>query len=107
VPRVTYLPLNKTIEFDPSSLPAPDHGKAGSLLHVSDHFGIPHEHVCGGFCSCTTCNVLVLEGAENLSPQDDDEADLLMSFPDGGNNFRLACQAVVTGDVVVQVPGQA
>lgn len=106
MPKVTFLPSNQTVEFELGSLPYPDHGQPGSVLHVSDHFGVGLEHVCGGNCSCTTCNIIVRAGAENLSPMDDDEGDLLMGFSEVGAPRRLGCQAVVRGDVVVEIPAE-
>ncbi len=68
--------------------------------------GIPLDHACGGNCACTTCHVWVKEGAENLSPMDDDEADRLDMAADLQLNSRLGCQAQITkpGKVVVEIP---
>jgi ferredoxin len=64
------------------------------------------DHACGGNCACTTCHVWVKEGAENLSPMDDDEADRLDMAADLKLNSRLGCQATITkpGKVVVEIP---
>ena len=35
------------------------------------------EHACGGSCACTTCHVIIREGAQNLSEMQDDELDRL------------------------------
>lgn len=60
-------------------------------------------HACGAKGRCTTCRMIVLRGAEKLGPMTAAEekyrrAGLLQ------NNERLACQAVVSGDLVVRVP---
>jgi 2Fe-2S ferredoxin len=99
MPRVTFLPMNRTVEFE--KLPYRDHGRPGSLLDVALNFAIPLEHACGGNCACTTCHVIVREGARNLSPIDDFEADRLDLASGLTVHSRLACQAVVQGDVVV------
>jgi 2Fe-2S ferredoxin len=103
--RVTFLPLNKTIEVDDSKYPLADHGKPGSLLDIALANGIELEHNCGGSCACTTCHVIVREGAENLSEMAEDEEDRLDMAEGLTIRSRLGCQAVVRGDVVVEIPG--
>ena len=71
--RVTFLPLNKTVEVDDERYPLADHGKPGSLLDIALANGIELEHNCGGSCACTTCHVIVKEGEENLSEMQEDE----------------------------------
>jgi 2Fe-2S ferredoxin len=94
----------KTVEFEPSALGYQRHGEPGSLLDVALNFDIPLEHVCGGNCACTTCHVIVREGMSNLSDMEDEEADRLDTAWDLTPASRLACQAVVKGDVVCEVP---
>jgi ferredoxin, 2Fe-2S len=101
MPRVTFLPLDRTVSFE--RLPYRDHGRPGSLLDVALNFGIPLQHACGGNCACTTCHVVVRRGERNLSPMDDDEADRLGLAEGVTLHSRLACQAVVQGDVVVEI----
>lgn len=102
--RVTFLPLRKTIEVDDSKYPLADHGKPGSLLDIALANGIELEHNCGGSCACTTCHVIVREGAENLSEMVEDEEDRLDMAEGLTIHSRLGCQAVVRGDVVVEIP---
>jgi 2Fe-2S ferredoxin len=105
VHRVTFLPQNVTVEFNPEKLPYSRHGKPGSILDVALNFEIVLEHACGGNCACTTCHVIVKQGEENLSPMADDEADRIgMADEPVTLHSRLGCQAVVTGDVVVEIP---
>jgi ferredoxin, 2Fe-2S len=104
--HVTFLIAGQptTVECEPSGLPYGHHGKKGSLLDIALNFALPLEHVCGGNCACTTCHVIVREGMANLTAMDDDEADRLDTAWDLTPDSRLACQAVVTGDVVCEVP---
>ena len=102
--RVTFLPLNKTVEVDDSRYPLADHGKPGSLLDIALANGIELEHNCGGSCACTTCHVIVREGTENLSEMAEDEEDRLDMAEGLTIHSRLGCQAVVRGDVVVEIP---
>jgi 2Fe-2S ferredoxin len=104
VHKVTFLPLNKTIEVDDEQYPLADHGKPGSLLDIALAHGIDLEHNCGGSCACTTCHVIVQEGAEHLSEMEGDEEDRLDMAEGLTIRSRLGCQAVVRGDVVVEIP---
>jgi len=106
VPKVVFLPMNTVAEFDPAALPYQGHGKPGSLLDIALNFGVPLEHTCGGNCACTTCHVIVKEGDRHLSQMEDLEADRLYSAAGLTLHSRLACQAVVLGDVVVEVAGE-
>jgi 2Fe-2S ferredoxin len=71
---------------------------------VAENCGVELEHACGGVCACTTCHVIVKEGDENLSEMDDEEQDRLDMAPGLTLHSRLGCQAVVKGDVVVEIP---
>ena len=104
VPKVTFLPANETFEFESGKLPYQEHGKPESLLDVAMNFGFHLEHACGGNCACTTCHVVVKDGAENLSEEDDDELDRVETAADYQVGSRLGCQAIVKGDVVVEIP---
>jgi adenylate cyclase len=66
--------------------------KAGAtLLEISRAAGVPHAAICGGRGRCTTCRVLVLNGADDLPPPNHTEAAALerIGAPPG---VRLACQ---------------
>jgi 2Fe-2S ferredoxin len=106
VPKVTFLPLNITAEFELRKLPYREHGRPGSLLDVALNFGVPLDHSCGGNCACTTCHVIVRQGEANLSPMSDTETDRLDMAEGLTLHSRLACQAVVRGDVVVEIPSR-
>ncbi len=104
--KVTFLVDGepKTVEFDPATLDYQRHGRPGSLLDVALNGDIPLEHACGGTCACTTCHVIVRDGMSNLSEMDEEEADRLDTAWDLTPSSRLACQAIVSGDVVCEVP---
>jgi ferredoxin, 2Fe-2S len=104
VPKVTFLPANVTFEFESGKLPYQDHGKPESLLDIAMNNNFHLEHACGGSCACTTCHVVVKSGVENLSEPDDDELDRVELAADFQLNSRLGCQAIVKGDVVVEIP---
>jgi 2Fe-2S ferredoxin len=104
VHKVTFLPLGKTVEVDEEKYPLADHGKPGSLLDIALAHDIPLEHNCGGSCACTTCHVIVREGGDHLSEMEADEEDRLDMAEGLTIRSRLGCQAVVQGDVVVEIP---
>ena len=52
-----------TVEFEHGKLPYSHHGKPESFLDVAKNFDVPLEHACGGSCACTTCHVIIREGA--------------------------------------------
>ena len=104
--RVTFMPANKTFEFEKGQLPYADHGKPESLLDVAMNNNFFLDHACGGNCACTTCHVIVQKGEELLSEMDDDEADRLDMAAGLTLHSRLGCQAVIDkpGEVVVEIP---
>jgi 2Fe-2S ferredoxin len=102
--KVTFLPLNRTVEVDEADYPYGDHGMAGSILDIAIKHDIRLEHNCGGNCACTTCHIIVKEGMEHLSSMQTDEEDRLDMAEGLTLASRLGCQAVVRGDVVVEIP---
>lgn len=104
MPKVTFLPENITIDYDPATTPYSDHGLQGSLLDIALHHGVHLEHACGGSCACTTCHVIVKAGDANLSEMEDDEADRVETAAGLTLHSRLGCQCVVKGDVTVLIP---
>ncbi len=104
MPKVTFLPEGKTVEFESGKLPYDEHGKPESLLDVAINFGVHIEHACGGSCACTTCHVIVKSGDGSLTEASDDELDRLDQAPGLTLHSRLACQAIVKGDVTVEIP---
>jgi 2Fe-2S ferredoxin len=105
--RVTFQPMNVTYQVDPAKLDDPHNGLPGSLLHIGDLAGVSIDHACGGVCACSTCHVLVKDGAASCNEATDDELDMLENAPGLRPNSRLSCQAVPDGscDVVVEIPG--
>ncbi|MEX0307100.1 MAG: adenylate/guanylate cyclase domain-containing protein [Ruegeria sp.] len=74
--------------------------KGMTLLEMSRANGIPHTALCGGKGRCTTCRVVVEDGADDLHPPTEVEARSLkaVSAPEG---TRLACQMRPTDPVTV------
>ncbi len=95
MPRVTFIhPEGKSGEVP----------ERVTLLEAAESLGFPLNHDCGGSASCSTCRVEVMLGGEHLSEIDFEEQDLLDREALTESYHRLGCQAMVLGDVVVQVP---
>src|SRR2546422_10962957 len=99
MPKVTFIIDGEptTVEFETGQLPYSHHGKPESFLDVAKNLHVPLEHACGGSCACTTCHVIIREGAQNLSEMQDDEADRLDTACDLTPQSRLGRHGVVTG----------
>ena len=94
LPHAEICPEGKTFE-----------GKTGeSILDNLLDNGIEVEHACEKSCACTTCHVIVREGEDHLSEMEPDEEDRLDMAEGLTIHSRLGCQAVVRGDVVVEIP---
>jgi 2Fe-2S ferredoxin len=96
VPRVTFLPSQRTVEVP----------RGSSILQAAEaaHVDLPHN--CGGVCACTTCHVWVEQGYASLSEVEDREDDKLNEAEGLSARSRLGCQACVEDeDVVVRIPG--
>ncbi|MBB6214023.1 ferredoxin [Anaerosolibacter carboniphilus] len=63
---------------------------------------IDHHHVCGGNGFCGTCRCKILKGQENLSNPNQKELAKL-GEANLKKDLRLACQALVQGDISVEV----
>ncbi|MBE1284266.1 MAG: 2Fe-2S iron-sulfur cluster binding domain-containing protein [Rhodobacteraceae bacterium] len=74
--------------------------KGLTLLEMSRSKGIPHTALCGGKGRCTTCRVIIEEGAELLHPPSETELRSLRAV-NAPPNTRLACQIRPTGSTTV------
>lgn len=101
---VTFEPVGVTVEVDPADYPHGSHGLPGSLLDIALANGVPIEHACGGAGACGTCHVIVEEGMDSLSEAGEEEYDRIEQAPGNTPKSRLACLAVVCGDVTVRIP---
>ena len=93
MPKLTFKNKNVTLDVP----------KGSSILEAALEHGVPLYHTCGGNCSCSTCRVFVLKGAEHLSPMEEEEKQVLDSF-DLKPPHRLGCQSLIFQDVEVEIP---
>jgi ferredoxin len=81
------------------------------LLDVAWAAREPLEGACEGVMACSTCHVIVeAEDFEKLPPATDEEEDLIDLAAHATRTSRLACQIILTEDLVslsVRVPPEA
>ena len=83
--------------------PAVEVDSGTSIMDAGKKAGIEIDSFCGGCCSCSTCKVLVQDGAKKLSKMSEGERKVLgEKLVQQG--YRLSCQAQVQGVVHVKVP---
>src|ERR1051326_6672564 len=99
MPKVTFIidGERKTVEFQHGTLPYSNHGKPESFLDFWKNLDLGLEHAGGGNGACTTCHVIIREGAQNLSEMQDDEADRLDTAWDLTADPRPASRPGPTG----------
>lgn len=74
--------------------------KGLTLLEVSRLRGVPHASLCGGRGRCTTCRVLIEEGADQLHPPSPAETRSLAAVR-AAPGTRLACQIIPVAPTTV------
>ncbi len=97
MPKITFItekPETVTLDVEAGE----------TILDIALDHDIDIEHNCGGNCACTTCHVIIREGFEHLSEMEEEEEDRLDTSPDLTLSSRLACQTLVEGDCVVEIP---
>jgi ferredoxin, 2Fe-2S len=76
-----------------------------SIMAAARRHGLYWPTICGGNGTCRTCYLVVVDGGENFVPAGPSEAQALTaitrSFSTAAEPLRLACQANISGDVVV------
>lgn len=91
MPTITYLTDNISVESEAGE----------TLLESSLRLGIPHTHVCGGICRCSTCRVMIMQGLEHCAPRNKLEEHLAIHLH-LSPEIRLACQTTITGPVTLR-----
>lgn len=92
MPKITFTKTGQTMEI----------AAGGSFLEFCQDNDAPHTFGCT-VGSCGTCVCLIVAGAENVSPMDDEESETV-EMCSGVPGARLGCQLKVNGDITVQQP---
>ena len=91
MPKVKFLPSDTTVEVDAGTL----------MLDALWNNDVDVITSCtSGVCCSDPCRII--EGIENVSAQNDQEAETL-ELNGYSKDVRLACQCVINGDCVVEV----
>jgi ferredoxin, 2Fe-2S len=94
-------------EKDHESLELPI-AEGESVLDVCLENGIDLQHNCGGVCGCSTCQVYVTKGMDNIQEISDKEEDFIDRAISPKINSRLGCQCVIIdGNIEVTIPDQS
>ena len=91
MPTLRFLPDEVTVESRPGE----------TVLDAARRSGIPMVSACGGEAACTTCRVLVVEGAERMGASPPEEVAVLAPLG-SDNGIRLGCRAVPEGPATVR-----
>lgn len=101
MPKIIFLPHEKICPQGAVLEAAPGE----NICEVALRNGIEIEHACELSCACTTCHVIVREGADSLEPPDELEDDMLDKAWGLEPDSRLSCQAKIAHeDLVVELP---
>ena len=96
MPKIVFRNLHRTLEVE----------RGTSILEAALRHDLSLYHTCGGNCSCSTCRVWIVKGAEHVSAIETMEAEVLDAF-DLKEPHRLGCQTLVMDGVVeVEVPSR-
>ena len=90
LPTVTFLPSKQTIEVK----------KGTTLFEAAELRGLPVASSCSAENICGKCNMRIITGHENLSPQNEFEVSLLKREKRQLSD-RISCMTNVSGDCTV------
>lgn len=91
MPRLYVLPDQKLVDVR----------NGEPVLDAALRAGVPWTHACGGFALCSTCRLVVVEGAAACGDRTAKE-EAIATRVGFGDDFRLACQLTVSGDATVR-----
>ncbi len=108
-------------EYQAIFLPSGRRGRARAgetLLEAARQMGVDIESICGGRLTCAKCVIRIEEGefakhgivssASHLATAGEKERSLLArTLGEGQEGCRLACSAIVQGDVLIYVPEES
>jgi len=90
--KITFLPDKKNIEVN----------KGTTTLEALERAGINIDTPCGGKGICGKCKILINKGITTATPIEEE----LLSEEEIKKGFRLACQAKLFKDTIIEVPSE-
>lgn len=95
LPHAEYCPEGRQVSAPPGT----------TICEALLEHDVPIEHACDQVCACTTCHVIVRQGARSLSEMEEGEEDMLDRAWGLEPDSRLSCQAILSGqDVTIEIP---
>jgi len=91
---ITFLPMNESVLVSQ---------KDETVLQLANRAGIHLNQTCGGFGTCGTCRVWVVDGLEKLGPRNEVEAEIAEDRKFNSAE-RLCCQMHPQDGLVLQIP---
>ena len=95
-----YLGTRKSLRIRYVDGPEIQGRRGMTLLEMSRVTGVPHMALCGGRGRCTTCRVVIEDGADNV-PQPSPQETASLRAVNAPPNARLACQLRPTEPITV------
>jgi iron-sulfur cluster assembly protein len=80
-------------------------GKNEILLDRLLKAGVALAHDCGGALACSSCRIVIVEGAQEILGASEDELDMLERSGAAAPGARLACQVSGPAELRVEVVG--
>ena len=97
-------PQNVIVTFHQNDQKHEIHTRSGkSILSIAKEHDLDIPHYCGGCCRCGTCSVEIIHGNAQISPLRGNES-MVLGLEKSEKNHRLACQAIVNGNLEVRIP---
>jgi len=90
--KITFLPDKKNITVN----------KGTTILEALEKSGIIIDTPCGGKGTCGKCKILINKGITTATPIEEE----LLSEEEIKKGFRLACQAKLFQDSIIEVPSE-
>lgn len=90
--KITFLPDKKNIEVN----------KGTAALEALERAGINIDTPCGGKGICGKCKILINKGITTATPIEEE----LLSEEEIKKGFRLACQAKLFKDSIIEIPSE-
>ncbi|PIW11744.1 MAG: hypothetical protein COW35_05380, partial [Candidatus Infernicultor aquiphilus] len=90
--KITFLPDKKNIEVNQGT----------TALEALERAGINIDTPCGGKGICGKCKILINTGITTATPIEEE----LLSEEEIKKGFRLACQAKLFKDTIIEVPSE-
>jgi len=90
--KITFLPDKKNIKAD----------KGTTILEAMERAGISIDTPCGGKGICGKCKILVTKGINPITSIE----EKFLSEEEIRKGFRLACQAKLFKDSIIEIPSE-